>query len=212
MLSDEAHPPPRASGASIAVRPMQSSSSDIANRSIQLPNKGGRPEGSTNKNKWLIELRKKQAVNWVTESYEAEQKKAAITGVESEKLVQVEKGTRMKLVKEAKSIFKIDDNDLDVPRQTIHSRIKSGNLEVWHTGSIPPLLEMEVVLKSYLLMASSLHSALSVTKAISLAKSLIKGTKYEQTFIAWKKTAWTSLPRNSISWVCVVERFQETEC
>ncbi len=46
---------------------------------------------------------------------------------------------------------------------------------------------MEVVLKSYLLMASSLHSALSITKAISLANSLIKGTKYEQTFIAWKK-------------------------
>jgi hypothetical protein len=78
-------------------------------------------------------------------------------------------------------------SDFNVPKTTIHCRIKSGNLEVWQPGQQSMLLHMEVILKAYLFMASNLNCAFSVTESIALVNNLIEGLEIAKQFIIWKK-------------------------
>jgi hypothetical protein len=74
-------------------------------------------------------------------------------------------GIREKLVKRALGIFGIKGK-FDVSKQTIFYLIASERFEVWHLGTESPLLEVEVVLVSFLFTAHRLCCPLSVGDTI----------------------------------------------
>ena len=90
-----------------------------------------------------------------------------------------------KLIKHAVARFKIE-GEFDVPRQTIHSRIKAERLEVWHTGETSPIILVEVTLNAYIICAWVVNCPLSVSRCIKLMNNLISGTKFERKLVAWK--------------------------
>ncbi len=97
------------------------------------------------------------------------------------------------------------EGKFDVPKQTIFSRIDSDRLEVWHPGTESPLLEVEVVLISFILTAHRLCCPLDVGDVIALMNALISGTVYEKRVIAWKKTHFcynADSPLVSHKWFC----------
>ena len=140
--------------------------------------KGGCPTGSTLEHFWAQKLLLKQAVNYVCVEY-AEHKKNR--GGE-----RVEYGIRNKLVKQAIEKFGIE-GDFDVRKQTIFNRISSNRLQVWHPGTESPLLEVEVILTSFIYTAHRLCCPLDVGDVIHLMNALISGTSHEKQIIAWKK-------------------------
>ena len=83
-------------------------------------------------------------------------------------------------------MFRIEGK-FDVPKQTIFSRIDLDRLEVWHPGTESPLLEVEVVLISFILTAHRLCCPLDVGDVIALMNALISGMVHEKRVIAWKK-------------------------
>ena len=87
---------------------------------------------------------RKQAVNYVFVEYAKHKKNR---GGE-----RVEYGIRKKLVKQAIEKFGIEGN-FDVRKQTIFNRISLNRLQVWHPGTESPLLEVEVVLTSFIYTA-----------------------------------------------------------
>jgi hypothetical protein len=89
----------------------------------------------------------------------------------------LESGIREKLVKRAIGKFGIEGK-FDVPKQTIFCCIASEQLEVWHPGTESPLLEVEVVLISFLFTAHRLCCPLSVGDTIALMNALISGTSH----------------------------------
>ncbi len=80
------------------------------------------------------------------------------------------------------------EGKFDVPKQTIFNRIASDRLEVWHPGTESPLLEVEVILITFILTAHRLCCPLDVGDVIALMNALISGTSHEKRLIAWKKT------------------------
>jgi hypothetical protein len=62
---------------------------------------------------------------------------------------------RDKLVTRAIEIFNIAGK-FGVPKQTIFNRIKADRLEVWHSGTQSPILEVEIVLISFIFTAHRL--------------------------------------------------------
>ena len=84
-------------------------------------------------------------------------------------------------------MFGIKDT-FDVPKQTIHCRIHAERLEVWHPGTESPLLEVEVILTSFIHTAHRLCCPLDVGDVIALMNALISGTVHEKRVIVWKQT------------------------
>jgi hypothetical protein len=99
----------------------------------------------------------------------------------------LESGIREKLVETVIEMFRIEGK-FDIPKQTIFSRIDSDRLEVWHPGTESPLLEVEVVLISFILTAHRLCCPLDVGDVVALMNALISGMVHEKRVIAWKKT------------------------
>ena len=153
--------------------------------------KGGRPAGTTDKDKQEQIFNEKKAVNWVCQEYDKHVKAVNESNRRrrraSEKAKRVETGTRARLVAEAKEKFKIKDKSFDVPKQTINDRIKSERLEVWHPGSCSPIAMVEVIIKAHIIAAARVNAPLSVTNIITLANKLIEGTKHETELREWKK-------------------------
>jgi hypothetical protein len=107
------------------------------------------------------ELQQKKAVDWFVSRY-ADAKEEASTANETNLVqIRVSDGVLKGLIKKATIFFKLT-SDFDVPKTTIHCRIKSGILEVWQPGQQSMLLNIEVILKAYLFTVSSLncHSVL----------------------------------------------------
>ena len=109
--------------------------------------KGGRPSGSTVEHSRAQELARKQAVNYVINQYAMHLEERLEKGGK-----RLESGIRKKLVKRAIEMFGIK-GEFNVPKSTIHSRIASERLEVWHPGTVSPVLEVEVVLISFVITA-----------------------------------------------------------
>ena len=80
------------------------------------------------------------------------------------------------------------EGEFDVPKQTIFNRIALDRLEVWYPDTESPLLEVEVVLISFIFTAHRLCCPLDVGDVIALMNSLISGTSHKKRLIAWKKT------------------------
>ncbi len=146
-------------------------------------NKGGCPIGLTIKHSQAQELAQKQAINYVVIKYATR-----LEGREETGKKRLETGIREKLVKRAIKMFVIEGK-LDVPKQTIYCPIALERLEIWHLGTESSLLEVEVVLISFLFTAHRLCCPLSVGDTIVLMNALISGTtSHEKQLIAWKKT------------------------
>ncbi len=58
---------------------------------------------------------------------------------------------------------------------------------MWHPGTDFPLLEVEVILTSFIYTAHRLCCPLDVGDVINLMNALISGTIHEKRIIAWKK-------------------------
>ena len=173
------------SGSTNVAAPPDASADAIAK--CRWRNKGGRPKGSTNAKKREDALKLKKAVNWVTVEYELAMHRAKEAREESggRNRVKVADRMREKLVDEAKERFSIEV-ELDVPRQTIHSRIKAERLEVWHTGKTSPMIIAEIALNAYIITAWQVQSPLSVGDCIELMNNLITATQFAHKLIAWK--------------------------
>jgi hypothetical protein len=105
----------------------------------------------------------------------------------------LEFGIRKKLVDRAIKVFQIKGK-FDVPKQTIFNHIASERLEVWHPSTESPLVEVEVVLISFLFTAHRLCCLLAVGDTIVLTNALISGTPHKKQIIAWKKThSWYNI-------------------
>lgn len=153
---------------------------------VLAPNKGGRPKGSTNANKRRAILDKKRAVNWVCHQYHNLQAELKDANKSNQKNVRLKAGTREKLIIKAKATFNVK-GDFDVPKQTIHNRINSANLQVWHTGEGSPVIVIEVLLTSYIITAWAINCPLSVADCIDLMNGFIDNTVYEVELIKWKQ-------------------------
>ena len=153
---------------------------------VPAQNKGGRPKGSTNANKRRAILDKKRAVNWVCHQYHDFQAELKDTNKSSQKNVRLKAGTREKLIIKAKATFNVK-GFFDVPKQTIHNRIKSANLQVWHTGEGSPVIVIEVLLTSYIITAWAINCPLSVADCIDPMNGFIDNTVYEVELIKWKQ-------------------------
>ena len=94
-------------------------------------------------------------------------------------------GTHAKLIEQVKDTFNIA-GEFDVPRQTIHNCIKTMNLEVWHSGERSPVIVIEVILISYIIIAWSLNCPLDVGACIAMMNEMIEDTVYEEMLIEWK--------------------------
>ena len=105
--------------------------------------------------------------------------------IAQKKEMRLEKGTLNTVIELAKAKFKIE-GDFTVSKQTIHNRKKAKNLEVWYPGISSPLLLVEVVLRTYIIVAWQLNNPLSVTNTKALMNSLIENSKYEREMIAFK--------------------------
>ena len=124
----------------------------------------------------------KQAINFVVIKYVEHQEEREEKGVK-----RVESGIRKKLAKRAIKMFGIK-GEFDVPKQTVFNHIASEWLEVWHPGTESPMLEVEVVLISFVFTAQRLCCPLDVGDVIVLMNALISGTVHEKRLIQWKKT------------------------
>ena len=153
----------------------------LSDNPTETRNKGGRPKGSTIEHSQAQELARKQAVNHVVVKYAALQEER-----EKEGKKRLESGIREKLIETAIQMFRIEGK-FDVPKQTIFNRIALDRLEVWHPGTESPLLEVEVILISFILTAHRLCCPLDVGDVIALMNALISETSHEKRLIAWKK-------------------------
>jgi hypothetical protein len=81
------------------------------------------------------------------------------------------------------------EGKFDVPKQTIYCRFTSERLEVWHPGTESPLLDVEVVLISFLFTAYRLCCPLplSVGDTIALMNALISGTSHKNDSLHGKR-------------------------
>jgi hypothetical protein len=83
--------------------------------------------------------------------------------------------------------------EFDVPKQTIFNQIKANRLEVWHSGTQSLVLEVEIILISFIFTASRLCSPLDVGDVITFMNALISGTVYKKRVIQWKKITVLSM-------------------
>jgi len=168
----------------ISPQPVEISAEVVLDPARNL-GKGGRPKGTTNENKRAEALARKKAVNWVTVEYAQKRSQLLESNQTSGKRVTLEDGTLQNLVATAAERFEIQ-GDFDVPRQTIHSRIKAERLEVWHRGQTSPLIVVEVTLNAYIIGAWMVNCPLSVSQCIELMHNLMSGSSFEQNLNKWK--------------------------
>ena len=111
---------------------------------------GGRPKGTTLANQRAAKLARKKTINWVVMKYAKAQSNLTRNNERSRKHITLEARTRERLVARAIVKFEIKD-DFDVPRLTIHSRIKVERLELCHTGTTSPIRIVEMTLNAYII-------------------------------------------------------------
>ena len=170
------------------------SNANVATSSTSAPtqrSKGGRPSDTTDQAKQEQIFNEKKAVNWVCQEYDTHVKAVKEYNSKrrraSEKMKRVEVGTRASLVKQAIEKFNIKNKSFDVPKQTINSRIKNDNLEVWHPGSCSPVAWVEVLIKAHIIAAARVNAPLSVSNIIALVNKLLEGTNLETELRNWKQ-------------------------
>jgi hypothetical protein len=145
-------------------------------------NMGGRPLGSTKKNAVDWKKAEMEATNYVVIEYDIAQKEAKKQGNQ-----RAPKGTRDNLIKVAKELFDVKD-DFDVPSSTIDSRIKAGNLEVFHPGENPIVLPLEPIFVTFILKSAIAGNPVRVGEALALCNEiLMSSATFKAKVIAWKK-------------------------
>jgi len=179
--------PDKSKSSDSAAAATEDSTGDGSNRTAYWDtNRGGRPKGSTEAKKRADRRTEKEIVNWVVQKYASLQQEAKEANAKSIiKRVRVPNGTLAQLTDEAKKTFNYEGN-ISLPMTTVKSRIKSGNLEVWHPGVVSPILALEVLLTSMIYTAHSLMCPLSVSQCKDLMNSMLEGTEHEAALIEWK--------------------------
>lgn len=152
----------------------------LIDSSQQPKKKRGHPKGSTTRRTRAPDKEAHiLATNWVVIQYAGLLQKAKETNTK------VRNGAMQELNAEARLNFNLGD-DFSVAKQTVNSRVKSGNLEVKHSGEASPLLPVEVTLRALILAADSANSQLNIAEAIELMNNLIRDTSYAEVFAAFK--------------------------
>jgi hypothetical protein len=164
-----------------AKSPPPSSSAESTISDAPPRNKGGRPKGTTDANKESQKRAKISATNFVVVKYSEAQRLAKANNIT------VDRGLRASLVKEAKELFNVEDENFGVSKQLIQNRIDRGNLLVEHRGVVAPLAAVEVSLITYILSAARIGAPLAVGEVIQLMDSLIRGTVWERLYVEYKK-------------------------
>jgi hypothetical protein len=147
--------------------------------------KGGRPKGTTIENSQEEIERYKKAVAEVAQDY-----KNALDDVEKQALHHssgrrhIRKGTLDRIIEYAKKKHNVDH--LEIPKETIKSRVKRGCLAPSHPGLVSPMEQVEPILVELCIRLGRARQPLKCKNFIPLANSLVKGTLTEQEVIAFK--------------------------
>ena len=153
-----------------------------------VASKGGRPKGSTNENKSLIDKCCAEATNEITKLYYAEYLKSKSNETDHSQLCtmleRVPKGTYQKI----HDTVKVNRNlpcRFNFPYNTCKKRISKGLC----TGSnnVSPLHSIEQHIVTLLLALAESGSPLTVGNGLPLINSLIMGTEHQQKVIQYKK-------------------------
>jgi len=187
LFCPSCHPDNTKSSDSAAMATADSTGDGSNQKAYRDTNRGGRPKGSTEDKKRADRRKKKEIVNSIVRKYATLQQEAKEANSKTLfKRVRVPDGTLARLTAEAKKEFNYE-GEISLSLTTISSRMKSGNLEVWHPGVHSPILVVEVLLTSMIYTAYSVMCPLSVSKCKELMNSMLEGTEHEAALIKWKK-------------------------
>lgn len=193
-LSDSADTSPytEESTATVVALPNSTTSIDDSTSSttsndppLRARKKAGRPKGTTNAAKEKEKMQRKKAINSVVVKYAALKEEAVRANEESTKRTRVSDAKRKELVAEAIKEFGLK-GAFDVPSSTIHDRIKSGNLVVFHRGPTSLTLAFDLIVKGLLLQGCAIRIPLNKKDTLNLANTLIMGSELERKFIQMK--------------------------
>lgn len=150
-----------------------------SNTSVSEQTIRGRPKGSTNESKQAYANAVVLGINQVVTEY------ATLLTTARSTNKRLKRGTLSTIVDTARCNFELGD-EFNVTRQLINHRLNVGCLEVVHRGVKSPLALPETVLKAMIIAAAELNAPISVQTTITLMNNLVQGTKYEDSFTAFK--------------------------
>ena len=101
------------------------------------------------------------------------------------KRTHVKNRLRQELIKEVISKFKVM-GEFNVTMSTIHNRIKSINLTVFHPGTKSPVLEIEMLLMVTIVTAWNFQCPISAGQCLLWTNDIIKGTPAVMEVSVWK--------------------------
>ena len=144
------------------------------------PNKGGRPAGTTDRNKLKIEVATRLAMDDMAVEFDSKRKAA-------KRLNQrLKVGTLSGIIKKFKSKYKLDESVV-INKGTIRARSYKKSLIVSGLGPVSPMAEVEPVLVDLIIKMSTIRRCLTPTQCLHLANDIIAGTKVEEKVIEFKK-------------------------
>ena len=150
--------------------------------------KGGRPKGSTNEKKALIDKCCSEARNEITELYYTEYIKVKSNEDDHLRLRQMQERVPQGTYQKIHDSVKTDRNlpsYFNFSYNTCKKRISRGNCT--GTNNLSPLAGIEKHIVTLLLALAESGSPLTVGRALPLINSLIHGTEYQQNVIDYKK-------------------------
>jgi len=148
--------------------------SEITNADENSTNKGGRPKGSTVKSRLESDKQLCKAIECAASEIMKEQNTAKSS---STKLA---KGRIKAIISMAHKEFSLNEH-IDIPRETMMSRVKRGNALGWqgHKNTTTPMKNVEPILAALCIKLVRSGTPLDKNSFLELATSLVKGTPTE---------------------------------
>jgi hypothetical protein len=143
-------------------------------------NLGGRPVGTTNKEKHDLKLRTRLCLDVVATEFHEKRNIAKRDGK------YVKKGCLDDIIKEQKRKFNLSDN-IKIDQSAIRARHYRGRLKVKSFGPASPMADVEPKLVELIVRMSRIRRCLTATQCLLLANDLIEGTEYETKVVSFKR-------------------------
>ena len=149
---------------------------DVDNNS----NLGGRPVGTTNKEKHDLKSRTRLCLDAVATEFHEKRNIAKRDGK------YVKKGCLDDIIKQQKRKFNLSDS-VKIDQSAIRARHYRGRLKVKSFGPASPMADVEPKLVELIVRMSRIRRCLTATQCLLLANDLIEGTEYETKVVSFKR-------------------------
>ena len=148
---------------------------EVTNVDEQAINKGGRPKGSTVKARLEAGKQLCQAIEYAASEIMKEQQQAKSSHTK------LAKGRIKYIISKAHDEFSLKDH-IDIPRETVMSRVKRGNASGWegHNNTTTPMKNVEPILAALCIKLVRSGTPLGESSFLELAISLVQGTPTEE--------------------------------